>query len=1233
MCRLRALLSVVIAERYSQAADARHSISGSQRQCLCGKSHLSAARWHVGGWPWHNAANIWGSALVCPYVLPLRDVLGAGSALQAPQVNNVSCNLFPPGFFQIIQTTAALNGGRPKHCNSSPAFKVTAMHHCLACGQRCFSSIFGSCCRRTVDISRFLGRAPDPVGRVSWLLAEVAALLESFPYASPKLSHRSPTKLKVELHSPWDPILGLNAFFPQDQTSEPAADPSGAASAAPRVHDTDALQDSGSASLLQALGHLQVGTEGLQQRLEDAGRMLSACRCPPSVNLREGFESRHQNRFPSPPPSVMTQTSKQVSFCHDHCMAKKCRLSSGRSRGQPCSLNGKRTTSSHDLDFSHSDGCALRRCDGKAWAAPIWFPLARHICKIGLRWLVPGVREIIFTFGPRWEGGKRKAGGAQLQGAASGVCASLEPCCCSSTGENLLKIVTNWLLLIHPCGLEKVQRGGPGTWRCWGGRGARGAGGISLASELLDPWRVALVGIAGQEAPEDDETLWRNGPRPRSKSQHVGTARVSTMQAQVWCTSSLLVPARAAFLHAVLLQKPTRGRSAFVGTVRAQFFTFNLQFLRLLPSRPSLRKSCSPSLDRNGERGSRKGLRGRRGVSGLGGTFNASDRCALSEWVGLAAGSRSTPRGGEINHIWKGFLLRKLLREGIADYGLLATAVQLADLLPSARSCRPARGVSHIEPLSGGDRATFGVCLSAGRRTKGWLSQQTPCRGLLLSEGVTTSLPGASAPSQDGDTSSVGSCSQLHERVINVSSRASGAIRTAKVIVSVKDAVPTIFCGKIKGLSGVSTKNFSFKRDMPQDSVLQCYDVKSQPEPRDNAEALRKPVKNRSVKLKKMNSPEIHILPIKKQRLAAFFPRKNVPDGMSHFTAAAAQRQRVSKSLGTAVPALPAPLPWPLLGTGSEHRDLLKKEVWGFSRAVQGQCPSAMLAAGARRYHLLPPSLACGARAPHPLSTGERHLMTPRSSTSSSSSLPADDATSLPVLDAQRPTAALRTQTNPLIPAQKTHFPQLLKSRYPTPARKIRSVVEPSEAFLHIWGEKLLTAKIFSAASRPRPPGSPGTAALRSQHGNYRGASKQKPEMMGSVLSRPGTSRTGASKGQDTERGAPSRWEKTPKSAKKAQKVPSVGTGKLLKVGLSKGFEYGIVPFSLKPTALLVGNQFACWRVLQHVHSHTERVGSAVASTATCTRPTMQYSSISMLHGSSATRAMRAASPPGAAAV
>ncbi|KAM4796815.1 retinoic acid-induced protein 2 [Rhinophrynus dorsalis] len=98
--------------------------------------------------------------------------------------------------------------------------------------------------------------------------------------------------------------------------------------------------------------------------------------------------------------------------------------------------------------------------------------------------------------------------------------------------------------------------------------------------------------------------------------------------------------------------------------------------------------------------------------------------------------------------------------------------------------------------------------------------------------------------------------------------------QTAKVIVSVKDAVPAIFCGKIKGLSGVSTKNFSFKRDMPQDSGAQCYDMKSQSDIRETVESLRKPIKNRNVKLKKVNSQEIHILPIKKQRLAAFFPRK-----------------------------------------------------------------------------------------------------------------------------------------------------------------------------------------------------------------------------------------------------------------------------------------------------------------------------------------------------------------------
>ncbi|XP_018584687.1 retinoic acid-induced protein 2-like [Scleropages formosus] len=99
--------------------------------------------------------------------------------------------------------------------------------------------------------------------------------------------------------------------------------------------------------------------------------------------------------------------------------------------------------------------------------------------------------------------------------------------------------------------------------------------------------------------------------------------------------------------------------------------------------------------------------------------------------------------------------------------------------------------------------------------------------------------------------------------------------QTAKVIVSVKDAVPTIFCGKLKGLSGVSTKNFSIKRDANQEAMLQQhYSIKAQVEPRDPNDSLKKASKSKPIKLKKMNSQEIHILPIKKQRLSAFFPRK-----------------------------------------------------------------------------------------------------------------------------------------------------------------------------------------------------------------------------------------------------------------------------------------------------------------------------------------------------------------------
>lgn len=101
--------------------------------------------------------------------------------------------------------------------------------------------------------------------------------------------------------------------------------------------------------------------------------------------------------------------------------------------------------------------------------------------------------------------------------------------------------------------------------------------------------------------------------------------------------------------------------------------------------------------------------------------------------------------------------------------------------------------------------------------------------------------------------------------------------QTAKVIVSVKDAIPAILCGKIKGLSGVSTKNFSIKRDGSQGTSLQqLYGMPSasQGEQHDPNDPLKKVPKNRAIKLKKVSSQEIHFLPIKKQRLAALLPRK-----------------------------------------------------------------------------------------------------------------------------------------------------------------------------------------------------------------------------------------------------------------------------------------------------------------------------------------------------------------------
>ncbi|XP_051735774.1 retinoic acid-induced protein 2 [Ctenopharyngodon idella] len=97
--------------------------------------------------------------------------------------------------------------------------------------------------------------------------------------------------------------------------------------------------------------------------------------------------------------------------------------------------------------------------------------------------------------------------------------------------------------------------------------------------------------------------------------------------------------------------------------------------------------------------------------------------------------------------------------------------------------------------------------------------------------------------------------------------------QTAKVIVSVKDAMPAIFCSKLKGLSGVSTKNFSIKRDASQGGFATLPRVPGD-QRGESSDPLKKISKNRGIKLKKVSSQEIHILPIKKQRLTAFLPRK-----------------------------------------------------------------------------------------------------------------------------------------------------------------------------------------------------------------------------------------------------------------------------------------------------------------------------------------------------------------------
>lgn len=130
---------------------------------------------------------------------------------------------------------------------------------------------------------------------------------------------------------------------------------------------------------------------------------------------------------------------------------------------------------------------------------------------------------------------------------------------------------------------------------------------------------------------------------------------------------------------------------------------------------------------------------------------------------------------------------------------------------------------------------------------------------------VVDSTPGSSALGQDASLGGTGNLEIV------------SASQTAKVIVSVKDAIPAILCGKIKGLSGVSTKNFSIKRDAAQGTSLQqLYGVQHVPqgEQRNPNDPLKKTPKNRAIKLKKVSSQEIHFLPIKKQRLAALLPRK-----------------------------------------------------------------------------------------------------------------------------------------------------------------------------------------------------------------------------------------------------------------------------------------------------------------------------------------------------------------------
>lgn len=174
-------------------------------------------------------------------------------------------------------------------------------------------------------------------------------------------------------------------------------------------------------------------------------------------------------------------------------------------------------------------------------------------------------------------------------------------------------------------------------------------------------------------------------------------------------------------------------------------------------------------------------------------------------------------------------------------------------------------GASHSGPDSGSTSLSLGVQCTQSLDSKllGSLASLEFSRQhkWLVDSGAA----GSSSLSQEASLSSTGNL-----EIVSTS-------QTAKVIVSVKDAIPAILCGKIKGLSGVSTKNFSIKRDSSQGAALQqLYGVPSAShgEQHDPNNPLKKVSKSRAIKLKKVSSQEIHFLPIKKQRLAALLPRK-----------------------------------------------------------------------------------------------------------------------------------------------------------------------------------------------------------------------------------------------------------------------------------------------------------------------------------------------------------------------